>query len=140
MKTIQITKHPSVVQVQATGRTLKELFVVCALALATTLTGESDRGTTQRKTSDFENSISVKAVDASSLLIEWVTALIGITDMESVVLDFFEIDSIDETSLTSRIGGYHVETFVQPVSSINYESVKVEEDDSGFKAEFTLEL
>lgn len=141
MKTVQITLHPTVVQVHVGGRTLGELFSASANALATTLAGESGRSSSNHRTSiDFEETISVRGVDSTSLLVEWLTALIGMADMESVVPDLIEIDAIDETSLTSRVGGYHVHEFVQPVNSVNYESVKIKSEPNGFNAEFTLEL
>lgn len=142
MNSPQIIQTPNKIDVQIVGRSMKDLFEKCGATLFTVLDG-GDETKHQRLQTDNdrrEQSVQVTAVDQMTLLVDWLTELLSLADLESVYFDQIIIDSINDTSLRARVSGHPMTYFSQPVSSVDYDSVKIYQTSAGLVAHYSLDL
>jgi SHS2 domain-containing protein len=84
----EILDHPADVGFLAHGRTLEELFANAALAmmaLAYELKGVEERE---------QREIEAEGEDTESLLYDWLSAILAVTDTERLVFKRFEIETV----------------------------------------------
>lgn len=140
MRDVIITKQPNIIVVEIDGKSLKDVYVLATKTLAAILEGDEENLATNATGEGFGQTLSVAAVDQASLMVEWLTALISLADVDSIIIDQVSIDSLDETSLTASVRGYYRPQIAQPINSVIYDSVKIKKNDWGFKAYYHLEI
>lgn len=142
MHSPQIIQLSNKIDVQIVGRSTKDLFEKCGATLFTVLDGggEAKHQRLQADNERREQSIQVTAVDQMTLLVDWLTELLSLADLESVYFNQIIIDSINDTSLRARVSGHRLAHFSQPVLSVDYDSVKIYQTSAGLVAHYSLDL
>lgn len=142
MNSPQIIQSPNKIDVRIFGRSIKDLFEKCGATLFVVLDGgdETKRNRSHMAIGLHEQKVQVTAVDQVTLLVDWLSELLSIADLESTYFDQIEIDSINENSLTAKVSGHSVTYFNQSVSSVDYDSVKIFQTSVGWEAYYTLDL
>ncbi|MFY9484852.1 MAG: archease [Patescibacteria group bacterium] len=118
--------------IRATGRTLPELFVSAAAGMFGVMVADPK---TLNREGEFSRAVTVKAMDTESLLVEWLTELLGIVDLENVYLEKFKITELRDRELTAQLSGVHVDGFSTEIKAVPYHGLEIEQTPQGYSAE-----
>jgi SHS2 domain-containing protein len=134
----EILDHPADVGFLAHRRTREELFANAALAmmaLAYELEGVEERE---------QREIEAEGEDTESLLYDWLSAILAVTDTERLVLKRFEVRELGEGRLRGvgwgepfEKGRHRARTYVKAVTLHQFE---VRESEQGWTARVYLDV
>ena len=110
--------------IRATGKTLPELFVSAAAGMFAVMAPDPK---TLTRDGEFIHELSVKAMDTESLLVEWLTELLGIVDLENVYLEKFKITGLDDSHVTAHVSGARINGFATEIKAVTYHDLKIEQ-------------
>lgn len=122
--------------IRATGKTLPELFVSAAQGMIGLMVADPK---TLIREGDFSRTVTVKAMDSESLLVEWLTELLGIIDVESVYLEKFKIIELGEQKLSAQLSGAHVDGFSTEIKAVPHD-LEIMEMPEGYSAEIAFDV
>lgn len=122
--------------IRATGRTLPELFVSAAEGMVGLMV--ADQKTLSRE-GEFARAVTVKAMDSESLLVEWLTELLGIVDLENVYLEKFKIVELGDRALSAQVAGAHVDGFLTDIKAVPYHDLEIVQTPQGYSAEIAFD-
>ncbi len=130
-------EHEADIGVRGFGDTLEEAFSNTALALYSVMVNIDVVEPKKRKT------VTVSAPDLELLLVEWLNALLAVSDMERMVFSRFEVE-IRGTSLTGSAWGEQFdrerhEPEVE-VKGATYHLLSVKEENGRFTAQCVVDV
>jgi SHS2 domain-containing protein len=99
MERFRILEHPADIGFEASGSTREEVFANAARALFHLIL---DPDTIEPRT---EVAVQVEGADPASLLINWLAELLYLNDAEGWLFSDFEVERLDDRSLTARARG-----------------------------------
>jgi len=137
-RTFEIIDHTADVGIVAYGADIEELFSNAALALFSLITEpESIEG-------KLHFDLKVNSEDRDSLLVEWLNELIYLFDVEHILFNRFDIESLTYNQLKAVCYG---ETF-DPVKhkikigikAATYHMLKLDKNGGGYKAQIIFDI
>ena len=117
------------------GRNMKELLVNAALGL-NSLVGADDTVDATVTT----KSIELNAMDAESLLVEWLRELAYWAEAEMLVFTKFELHHVSATRVNALIHGSRLTRLENHVKAVTYHNLKITETDSGLAATVVFDV
>jgi len=130
-------EHESDIGIRGFGHTLEEAFESAAACLYSVMV---DIGAVELQ---VERALSVTASDSELLLVEWLNALLSLSDIERMVFSRFEV-VFSGMSLTGRAWGEHLDqTRHHPhveIKAATYHMLKVTEKDGLFTAQCVVDV
>jgi len=133
----EVLPHTADLKIRATGKSLPELFVSAAKGMFSLMV---DDPKLFKRGDSFATEVKVKAADHESLLVEWLTELLGISDIENVYLDRFKISELTDSQLAAEISGARVNGFSTEIKAVTYHDLKVEQTPEGYSTEITFDI
>lgn len=121
--------------IHATGKTLSELFISAAQGMVGLMVADPK---TLTREGEFSRTVTVKAMDSESLLVEWLTELLGIIDLENVYLEKFKIMELEEQKLSAQLSGVHVDGFSTEIKAVPHD-LEIEEMPEGYSVEIEFD-
>lgn len=122
----EFLEHTADAGLKAFGATVEEIFANAALGMFDLMT---DVGTVSPR---GEIEVLVDSQDAESLLVDWLTELLYVHEMENVYLCEFDV-SIEELSLRARVRGETVDPAKHPaevlVKAVTYHLIEVKPEE-----------
>ncbi len=130
-------EHEADIGIRGFGRTVEESFEHAAAALYSVMVNVALVEPKEKRT------IVVSAPDNELLLVEWLNALLSLSDVERMVFSRFEV-SIDGNSLTGSAWGEPLdrdrhEAAVE-VKGATYHMLSVRAQDGGYVAECVVDV
>jgi SHS2 domain-containing protein len=125
--------HIADAKFRAYGSTLEEAYENAALAMFNVMINTSGLGT-----SEFRD-IDIGATDIKGLLVEWLSELLYLFEVDGIIFSEFKIISIEKTndgfSLKGKASGEPIDlsrhNFDTQVKAVTFYDLRVEEDDTG---------
>jgi SHS2 domain-containing protein len=130
-------EHEADIGIRGFGQTIEEAFANAAIALYSVMVNVGSIGPNDMRT------ISVTAPDHELLFVEWLNALLSLSDIERMVFSRFEV-VINGTSLTGRAWGEHLDrTRHQPhveIKAATYHMLCVKKENDVFVAQCVVDV
>ena len=139
MKRFEFIEHTADKGAIAYGRTRAEVFANGALSMISLMT---DPGAFSP---DEWREIDLTAPDIGSLFVRWLSELVFLLDVESLLAVEFDVREAEAEALKVRVGFARVnrETFEQRgalVKAITYHDLEVAETDGGWRARYYVDV
>ena len=117
------------------GTSLTELFLSAAEGLAHLMAADlSDIS------SEIEKSIELEAVDAESLLVEWLSELAYRAESEMLVFKKFRFREVTATHLQAKMSGGKVSGLEKHIKAVTYHNLKIIETATGLEATIVFDV
>jgi SHS2 domain-containing protein len=130
-------EHEADIGIRGFGQTLEEAFENAAIALYSVMVNVGSIAP------DAMRTIAVTAPDHELLFVEWLNALLSLSDIERMVFARFEVTIMD-VSLTGRVWGEHLDQDRhQPrveVKAATYHMLSVKKDRDVFVAQCVVDV
>jgi len=117
------------------GTNLTELFLSAAAGLThLTAADVSDIST------EIEKSIELDAIDAESLLVEWLSELAYWAENEMLVFKKFRIQKVTATHLQAKIFGGKTSMLEKHIKAVTYHNLKIIKTSTGLEATIVFDV
>jgi SHS2 domain-containing protein len=117
------------------GTSLTELFLNAAAGLTHLMAADvSDIST------EIEKSIELNAIDAESLLVEWLSELAYWAESEMLVFKKFRIQKATATYLKAKIFGGKISMLEKHIKAVTYHNLKIIKTDEGLEATIVFDV
>ena len=131
-------EHESDIGIRGCGNSLEQAFENAAVALYSVMMNIGKIAQTEKKV------IAVSAPDRELLLVEWLNALLALSDIERLVFSKFEVKIIEDTTLTGIAWGEPLdrvrhEAHVE-VKGATYHMLSVREENGRYWAQCVVDV
>ncbi|MGB9927089.1 MAG: archease [Methanosarcina sp.] len=141
-KKYEYLEHTADAKFLAYGKTLEEVFENAALAMFNVMID------TEKVSKEMASEIILDSPDLESLLIDWLSELLYLFEVEEVIFKDFEVEEIkqdkDGYSLKAWASGekFYPEShpFETEIKAVTYNQLKVEETSEGWEAQVVVDL
>jgi SHS2 domain-containing protein len=117
------------------GTNLTELFLSAAAGLTHLMAADvSDIST------EIEKSIELDAIDAESLLVEWLSELAYWAESEMLVFKKFRIQKATATHLQAKIFGGKTSMLEKHIKAVTYHNLKILKTSNGLEATIVFDV
>jgi SHS2 domain-containing protein len=139
VKQFEFLEHTADKGAIAYGASLAQLFENGALSMVSLMCDVDPSSAVEWRR------VAVDAADLGNLFVRWLSELVWLVDVESLLPVAFEVEEATATSLRARVGVAPVdrETFVQRgaiVKAITYHDLEVAETDEGWHARYYVDV
>jgi SHS2 domain-containing protein len=125
----RILEHPSDLGIEASGRSLKEVFEYAALGLVSVIADPATIDPLERRF------VAIKGSDYENLLVKWLSELLYLYDGEQFLMSDVEITRLTAQQLDASVTGESVDSqkhaLRTDVKAITYHQLKVEDRKDG---------
>lgn len=131
-----ILEHPADIKLKITADSLEELFEGALKGMADILAFKEDL-TKERIT----KKIQVSSVDTSSLLVDFLSEVLALTDIEDSVFNDLKIIHLKEREIEAEISGSKVKKFKEEIKAVTYHKAEVKKNNQNqFEAEILFDI
>ena len=138
MEHFRILEHPADIGFEAFGSTREEVFANAARALFHLIV-DLDSVAPRR-----EVAVQVEGSDPASLLVNWLSELLYLNDAEGWLFSEFEVERLDDRSLTARTRGEKFDRTRHraklQVKAITYHQLELERTAEGWQARVYVDI
>jgi SHS2 domain-containing protein len=117
------------------GNNLTELFLSAAAGLTHLMAADVSEIATEIK-----KNIELNAIDAESLLVEWLGELAYWAESEMLVFKKFRIQKATPTYLQAKIFGGKISRLEKHIKAVTYHNLKIIETGNGFEATIVFDV
>ena len=139
MKKYETLEHPADIKIRAFGRDLAEVFVNAALGMMEFLYGKNICGDSPKMRNISTEVIKIKSRDLESLLVDWLSEILYLSDANNSAYVEFKINKISETEIEAEVGSCPVKA-IEDIKAVTYNELKIEKRDDGWVAEVVLDI
>jgi SHS2 domain-containing protein len=134
--------HTADIKFQAYGKTREEVFENAALAMFNVIID------TEKVSGDTAREIIIKSPDLESLLVDWLSELLYVFEVDEIVFREFRVDKIKEEngeySIAAQALGekYYPEShpFETEIKAVTYNQLEITKDADGWKAQIVVDI
>ena len=117
------------------GTNLTELFLSGAAGLTQLMAAEVSEISTE-----IEKSIELEAIDAESLLVEWLSELAYWAESEMLVFKEFRIKKATATHLQAKLFGGKTSMLEKHIKAVTYHNLKIIRTSKGLEATIVFDV
>jgi SHS2 domain-containing protein len=117
------------------GRNLAELLVNAAQGLNSLMDADADVNSEPQK-----KSIKLEAIDAESLLVEWLSELAYWAETEMLVFNKFDLQNVSPTHIQGIIYGEPVTQMEKLIKAVTYHNLEIVETETGLAATVVFDV
>jgi len=117
------------------GTNLTELFLSGAAGLTHLMAAEISEISTE-----IEKSIELEAIDAESLLVEWLSELAYWAESEMLVFKKFRIKKATATHLQAKLFGGKTSMLEKHIKAVTYHNLKIIKTSQGLEATVVFDV
>jgi len=128
-------EHTADVALRVYGRDLQDLFIHAAEGMLY-LMGDCERDGPPR----CENDIRLEAPDRESLLIDWLSELLYLSETQDVCYYAFDIRNLTSTSLEARVGGDSLNLHKRAIKAATFHELRIEETLNGLEVTIVFDI
>ncbi len=117
------------------GRNLEELFINAARGLKSLMGADEVPDSTA-----ITKSIALDAIDAESLLVEWLSELAYWAEAEMLVFSKFDLQNITPTHVKAKIYGSRVTLMEKHIKAVTYHNLEIVKTETGLTATVVFDV
>ena len=117
------------------GRNLEELFLNAARGLNSLMVTDEDLNS-----APTPKSIKLDALDAESLLVEWLSELAYWAEAEMLVFSKFDLQDVSPTRVKAKIHGSRVAQVDNHIKAVTYHNLEIVQTGSGLAATVVFDV
>jgi SHS2 domain-containing protein len=117
------------------GSDLRQLLINAAFGLNSLLVPQCDASIGQ-----IIKSVALEAIDAESLLVEWLSELAYWAESELLVFNKFDLHSVSSTHVKATIHGDRVVQLENHIKAVTYHNLKIIQTDAGLTATVVFDV
>ncbi len=141
-KKYEYLEHTADIKFIAYGKTLEEIFENAALAMFNVIID------TEKVSGETGREIYLNSPDLESLLVDWLSELLYLFEVDEIVFRKFRVEEINEEkgeySIKARAAGekYYPEShpFETEIKAVTYNQLEVKKIDDGWKAQVVVDI
>ena len=137
-RAFEIIDHTADVGIIAYGADVEELFSNAALALFSLITG------LESIEEKMHLNLKVNSDDRDSLLVEWLNELIYLFDVEHILFNRFDIESLTHNQLKAICYGETFDPMKHKIKvgikAATYHMLKLDKNGGGYKAQIIFDI
>ncbi|MGB9726499.1 MAG: archease [Minisyncoccia bacterium] len=132
----EIKEHPADVKLKVKAASLKELFEGALKGMAEILVSKKDL--TEKR---VQKSIKVESVDVSALIVDFLSEVLALTDINDSVFNDLEVIFLSEKKIEAKVKGFKVKSFKEEIKAVTYHKAEVKQNKSGeYEAEILFDI
>jgi SHS2 domain-containing protein len=135
MDSIREVEHTADLALNVQGHDLGELLVNAARGMSTLLNPDG-RPLAVQETREC----TIEALDAESLLVEWLSELAYWAEAERFVCSEFEVHNVSPTHLRVTCRGIRVSALCRHIKGVTYHNLKIEPTARGLEATVVFDI
>ena len=117
------------------GRNLQELLLNAASGLNSLMGAVDNIDSVQKK-----KSVQIEAIDAESLLVEWLSELAYWAETEMLVFSKFDLQNVSPTHVKALIYGRQVTQMEKHIKAVTYHNLEIVKTESGLAATVVFDV
>jgi len=117
------------------GTNLADLFLSAAAGLTHLLAVDVSEISTE-----IEKSFELDAIDAESLLVEWLGELAYWAESEMLVFKKFRIQKATDTYLQAKVFGGKASMLAKHIKAVTYHNLKIQKTSNGLEATIVFDV
>jgi SHS2 domain-containing protein len=117
------------------GRNLEELLLNAARGLNSLMSANEDLNSTPKI-----KSIELDALDAESLLVEWLSELAYWAEAEMLVFSKFDLQNLTPTHVKALIHGRRVTQMEKHIKAVTYHNLEIVKSEKGLAATVVFDV
>jgi SHS2 domain-containing protein len=141
-KKYRYLEHTADIKFLAYGNTLEEVFENAALAMFNVIID------TTKVSGETEREVSLTSPDLESLLVDWLSELLYLFEVDEIIFWKFRVDEIREVdgkySIKALASGeeYYPEShpFETEIKAVTYNQLEIEKTAEGWKAQVVVDI
>ncbi|RXA21319.1 archease [Methanosarcina sp. MSH10X1] len=141
-KQYEYLEHTADIKFRAYGRTLEEVFENSALAMFNVIIN------TEKVSGNTPKEIYLRSPDLESLLVDWLSELLYVFEVDEIVFREFRVEKISEEdgeySITAKALGeeFYPEShpFETEIKAVTYNQLEITKTDEGWKAQIVVDI
>jgi SHS2 domain-containing protein len=141
-KQYEYLEHTADIKFRAYGRTLEEVFENSALAMFNVIIN------TEKVSGNTPKEIYLRSPDLESLLVDWLSELLYVFEVDEIVFREFRVEKISEEdgeySITAKALGeeFYPEShpFETEIKAVTYNQLEIRKTDEGWKAQIVVDI
>ncbi len=128
-------EHTADYALRITGRDLAELLVNAARGMVSLMVTDPAALPTE-----VEQSLELDALDAESLLVEWLNELAYWAEIEGLVFHRFELHRVTLTALQATVRGGHTPELQKHIKAVTFHNLQIIETDDGLETTVVFDV
>jgi SHS2 domain-containing protein len=117
------------------GRGLAELLTNAARGMVSLIVADP-----AALPSDVAQELELEAIDAESLLVDWLSELAYWAEAEMLIFHRFELQDVSPTSLRATIRGGHAPDLKKHIKAVTYHNLEIVETVEGLEATVVFDV
>jgi SHS2 domain-containing protein len=138
MKRFEFLNHTADIGIVVYGEDLKALFENAGEAFFHLVT---DLGKVKRR---VERRIEIKAESLERLMVDWLSELLYLHDVQHLLFKSFQVESIGDNGLRARVEGEPFQEGIHviktEVKAVTYHQIEVRQEKEGWRARVIFDL
>jgi SHS2 domain-containing protein len=90
--------------------------------------------------SRVEKYIEIEALDAESLLVQWLSELAYWAEIESLVFNKFDFQEVTSTRVQALVSGARVHNLAKYIKAVTYHNLQIVKTDCGLEATIVFDV
>ena len=142
-KAFEFLEHTADLKIRAFGKSLKELFINMAKGMMSSMV---DKPVFAAATagSEINRTIKIASNDLEGLLIDYLSELLYLTDVNNEIYNNYEIKNLRLASgdciLNATVSGYKVKRFGLEIKAVTYSDLKIYRENKIWLAEVVFDI
>jgi SHS2 domain-containing protein len=117
------------------GINLRELMISAAQGMTQLMVGNASEISTE-----IEKSIELQAVDAESLLVEWLSELAYWAETEMLIFKKFRITDVSATRLQATVSGGKATELEKHIKAVTYHNLEIIQTPKGLEVTIVFDV
>jgi len=117
------------------GINLRELMISAARGMTQLMVGNASKISTE-----IEKSIELQAVDAESLLVEWLSELAYWAETEMLIFKKFRITDVSATRLQATVSGGKATELEKHIKAVTYHNLEIIQTPKGLEVTIVFDV
>ena len=89
---------------------------------------------------DVEQHLDIEAIDAESLLVDWLSELAYWAEAELLIFHQFDLQNVTPTSLEATVRGGHAPELKKHIKAVTYHNLEIIETEAGLEATVVFDV
>lgn len=133
MRSFELLSHTADLRLKASGDSLEELFHAALQGMAKIIKDDfcQNYGSQIKNYEKVEKKISISATDRTTLLIDFLSEVLTVSQTEKVVFCDVNFEKLTEMELAAKVKGTKVDEFDEDIKAVTYHEAEVKKNKNG---------
>lgn len=131
----EIVEHMADWSLRVYGADLRQLLVNAAQGMSYLLVEDLDS-----LPNEYERKLTLEAIDAETLLVDWLSELAYWAEEEQLVFREFILEEVSETHLSAVMHGGRPQELTKHIKAVTYHQLEIIESDQGLEVTIVFDV